>query len=81
MGAEVGLGESDRKGRVRGQVEFGVTLAPVFDNSDVDRSGRAGTVDLGHCLLRWVFEGGVTEGSLLGGVQWVFVYAGSRCDE
>jgi len=44
--AEVVLRERDREGGVGGEVQRGVTLAPVLDDSDVDRSGGAGAKDI-----------------------------------
>lgn len=45
MGSKVVLRKGDTEGGVRWEVKFGVPLAPIFDNGDVDRGGRAGSVD------------------------------------
>ena len=36
--------KGDAEGRVGGEIELGVALAPVFYNSDVYRRGSAGAV-------------------------------------
>lgn len=79
MGAEVRLGEGDAEGRVGGEVELGVALAPVFDNGNVHWGSGAGAVDVRHfggCQWRCgvVFGGGE---SLVGCPG---VYAGSGSD-
>jgi len=48
VGAEVRLREGDAEGGVGGEVELGVALAPVFDDSDIHWGSGAGAVDLGH---------------------------------
>ena len=48
MRAQVALRKGNAERGVGGEVEFGVALAPVLDDSDVDGRGSAGTVDFRH---------------------------------
>lgn len=45
------MGEGDREGGVSWKVKLGVTLPPVFNDSNVDWRSRAGLVNggIGHC--------------------------------
>lgn len=84
MSTEIGLRKGDAEGGVGGEVELGVALSPVFDNSNVYGRSSAGTMDVGHLEIWYTRQ---RERSKLqrvavkvGGFwcRWGFVYTGMQ---